>query len=56
MLAYLRDVFTVMFFLAVFAGLIYHTVRREIGWLFEKSAKTSKPVKKFNGSAAAWVK
>jgi hypothetical protein len=56
MLAFIRDVFTLLFFLAVFGGLMYHTIVTEFGWMFEKSAKASKPVKKFQGSASTWVK
>lgn len=57
MLSYIRDVFTVVFFISVFGGLLFYTIRKEFGWIFPAKAKPeTKPSKRFQGSAAVWVK
>ena len=52
----IRDAFTLLFFLAVFGGLLYHTIVTEFGWMFKRSETKTVPGKKFQGSAAMWVK
>ena len=60
-LSWLRDAFTVAFFVSVGIALLVHSIKRELGWLWESRsqfANSERPVKqvKFNGSAATWVK
>ena len=55
---FLRDCFTLVFFIGVFAALLWHTIRVEFGFLFKYNTPTIKrpAPKKFNGSAATFVR
>lgn len=57
-LSWLRDAFTVVFFASVMLWCATHQFIDEIRELFAstKEVKCKKPAKKFNGSAATWVK
>ena len=55
----IRDAFTLMFFIGVFGALLWHTIRVEFSFLFRDNpvpVKPKRPVKKFNGSAATFVR